>query len=213
MLFRSTPPTAMKTQNHSATLRTMVLGLLGATALLTSWGSPEQRLAVSLVTALTPGVLAALLMLPALDPRGHWDVLDVAALSVCLAITIIVVLTGIVVALAGQVPATWLLLAVVATLLSLASRADNIRPPHVRVSWEAALHALILIIVAAPVRLIDLGFSEYQGDEASILHRAAAIVQGVDSALLSHRKGPGEILFTTFFGQVVGRVAESERAP
>ena len=77
--------------------------------------------------------------------------------------------------------------------------------------WGAAL--LLVLAVAGTLRLADLGWSEFQGDEARILLRAMAALQGVPDALAAHRKVPGEILLSlAFYGQlgamteIVGRL-------
>ena len=58
--------------------------------------------------------------------------------------------------------------------------------------WVAGLVALLL--VAGGLRLPNLGYSEFQGDETRALLRTAEAIQGYGDALLTHKKGPGEIL-------------------
>jgi len=68
-------------------------------------------------------------------------------------------------------------------------------------SWNFPL--LLVLVVAAVPRLYDLGWSEFQGDEARILLRAMAALQGIPDALAAHRKVPGEIVLTlAFYGQL-----------
>lgn len=55
---------------------------------------------------------------------------------------------------------------------------------------------LALVLVTAATRLINLSYSEFQGDEVAVLHKAAAAIQGRDDVLFLHRKGPAEILLT-----------------
>src|SRR5262249_44798482 len=57
-------------------------------------------------------------------------------------------------------------------------------------------------------RLVDLGWSEFQGDEARIVLRAMAAIQGADGALAAHRKVPGEILLTYLFAGSLGQIVE-----
>lgn len=65
-----------------------------------------------------------------------------------------------------------------------------------------AWSTLLLLAVAGSLRLTDLGWSEFQGDEARVLLRAMAALQGYPDALAAHRKVPGEILLTyAFYGQ------------
>ncbi|MFN0070191.1 MAG: ArnT family glycosyltransferase [Chloroflexota bacterium] len=186
------------------------IGLVCALALLVMQVSPELRLTLALLATGAIGVLGARLVLPSLDPGGTWDLLDAAILAGCIAIAAVTLITGIVVALPGPVPSAWLSYGIIVMLFGLT--AAGLRAPHHRgvIQWITVLHVVLLIAVASPFRMVDLGYSEFQGDEASILHRASAIVQGVDAAILAHRKGPGEILFATYFGQLTGRVTESD---
>jgi 4-amino-4-deoxy-L-arabinose transferase-like glycosyltransferase len=67
---------------------------------------------------------------------------------------------------------------------------------------------LLLLAVAAPLRLINLGWSEFQGDEARVVLRAMAALQGADGALAAHRKVPGEILLAYLFAGSLGQIQE-----
>lgn len=101
------------------------------------------------------------------------------------------------VALAGNV-------AVVA-LLSLAAR--------LRVSLGIRLEApglplLCVTGVAAALRLADIAWSEFQGDEARVLLRAMAALQGQADALIAHRKVPGEILTALVYYGHLGAMTE-----
>jgi hypothetical protein len=58
------------------------------------------------------------------------------------------------------------------------------------------------------LRLADLGWSEFQGDEARVVLRAMAALQGADGALAAHRKVPGEILLTYLFAGGLGQIQE-----
>jgi 4-amino-4-deoxy-L-arabinose transferase-like glycosyltransferase len=67
---------------------------------------------------------------------------------------------------------------------------------------------LLVLAVAAPLRLADLGWSEFQGDEARVVLRAMAALQGADGALAAHRKVPGEILLAYLFAGSLGQIVE-----
>jgi 4-amino-4-deoxy-L-arabinose transferase-like glycosyltransferase len=58
-----------------------------------------------------------------------------------------------------------------------------------------AVGALVLVTVF--LRVWNLGYSEFQGDEVKVMQKAAALVIGRDEALFVHKKGPGEILLIT----------------
>ena len=63
--------------------------------------------------------------------------------------------------------------------------------------------------MAGVLRLADLGWSEFQGDEARVVLRAIAALQGADGALAAHRKVPGEILVAYLFAGSLGQIVES----
>lgn len=77
--------------------------------------------------------------------------------------------------------------------------------------WWAAGGALLL---AASLRLVGLGFSEFQGDEARVLLRAQELVTGFENPIYVHHKMPGEILFVAAFYGMAGVATEaSARLP
>lgn len=67
---------------------------------------------------------------------------------------------------------------------------------------------LILLLVAALFRLPNLGYSEFQGDEARAMLRAAEVLQGNDEVLFLHKKGPVEILLPALLYGLSGRINE-----
>ncbi len=77
------------------------------------------------------------------------------------------------------------------------------------------LAALIsLALVAGFLRLPNLHYSELQGDEARVLLRTAETIQGYDDALMTHKKGPAEILLPSSIYSLVNRINEaSARLP
>jgi hypothetical protein len=56
------------------------------------------------------------------------------------------------------------------------------------------LHCSLVIILAAFLRLTYLDYSEFQGDEGTVMMRAARAIQGDDTQLFCHQKGPVEVL-------------------
>jgi 4-amino-4-deoxy-L-arabinose transferase-like glycosyltransferase len=66
-----------------------------------------------------------------------------------------------------------------------------------------------ILLFAALFRLPNLGYSEFQGDEAKLLLKAAATVQGMRDTPFLHSKGPAEILVPAFLLSVAGRVNEA----
>ena len=68
---------------------------------------------------------------------------------------------------------------------------------------------LVLLLTGAFFRFANLGYSEYQGDEARAAERAAAIIQGYDDVLMLHKKGPTEIVLPTVVYSLTGRLTET----
>ncbi|HMN28621.1 MAG TPA: hypothetical protein PKE45_10750, partial [Caldilineaceae bacterium] len=54
-----------------------------------------------------------------------------------------------------------------------------------------------ILLVGGFLRLANLGYGEFQGDEARLALRAAEVIQGYENALFVHKKGPTEILLPT----------------
>ncbi|GIV75677.1 glycosyltransferase family 39 protein [Litorilinea aerophila] len=73
---------------------------------------------------------------------------------------------------------------------------------------------LSLALVAGFFRFPNLSYSEFQGDEARAVLIAAQNIQGYTEALLTHKKGPAEILVPTAIYSLTDRLNEaSARLP
>ena len=81
-------------------------------------------------------------------------------------------------------------------------------PSHLKrpAIWWLALLALLVLTLA--LRLPNLGYSEFQGDEVAVLHKAAAALEGRDDALFLHKKGAAEILLPMAAYSLTGRINE-----
>ena len=67
---------------------------------------------------------------------------------------------------------------------------------------------LIILAFAGSMRLVNLDYSEFQGDEAAVLVRSAQILTGEDSELFQHKKGPVELLLTMAGWRMTGITSE-----
>jgi hypothetical protein len=74
--------------------------------------------------------------------------------------------------------------------------------------WEIVTLLLILAL-AAGLRLTHLGYAEFHGDEARAVLRGAAVIQGYDDVLFLHKKGPAEILLPAAIFAALGNLSES----
>jgi len=70
------------------------------------------------------------------------------------------------------------------------------------------LALITLALVGGSLRFANLNYSEFQGDEARVMLRAAEVIQGHSDALLSHTKGPTEILIPTALYSLTNRISE-----
>ena len=69
--------------------------------------------------------------------------------------------------------------------------------------------ALVLLVTASLLRFVNLGYADFQGDEARAALRAAAVIQGSEDVLMLHKKGPTEILIPTALYALTGHLTES----
>jgi 4-amino-4-deoxy-L-arabinose transferase-like glycosyltransferase len=70
------------------------------------------------------------------------------------------------------------------------------------------LPLVALLLVAAFLRLTNLGYSEFQGDEARAMLMAAGALRGQDDILFLHKKGPVEVLLPATFYALQGTADE-----
>jgi hypothetical protein len=70
------------------------------------------------------------------------------------------------------------------------------------------LPVLLLILLVVGLRVANLGYSEFQGDEGVIMVRAAAIITGDDAEIFLHQKGPVEILLPLGLWNLAGSMNE-----
>ena len=102
----------------------------------------------------------------------------------------------------GLARAAYALLAAFPLLLP---RRREVRPASSRsLRWGL----VVVLCVALLTRLLNLGYSEFQGDEAVILQRAADALQGDDDELFLHQKGPAEILLPMSVWALSGTTSE-----
>ncbi|PWH14693.1 MAG: hypothetical protein DDG58_12475 [Ardenticatenia bacterium] len=67
----------------------------------------------------------------------------------------------------------------------------------------------VIITAGALFRFIELGYSEFQGDEALVMLTAADILEGHEDVLFLRGKGPAEVLLPTALWRLTGVVDEA----
>lgn len=103
-----------------------------------------------------------------------------------------------------------LVVAVAGAVAAAGRRRPGLRPtgrPRPLARRDALAVAAVLAF-AALFRLTHLGWSEFQGDEALVLHKAAATIDGRHDAIYVHKKGPAEILVTAEVYAMTRRIDE-----
>jgi len=83
--------------------------------------------------------------------------------------------------------------------------AEETMPEGLRAGWAALA---VLLLVSTPLRLVNLNYSEFQGDEGVIMVRAAALLQGDSGQLFLHQKGPMEMLLPAATWALSGTIDE-----
>lgn len=67
----------------------------------------------------------------------------------------------------------------------------------------------VVLLFSVLLRLVNIGYSEFQGDEGVIMMRAAAILRGDPDQLFLHQKGPMEVLIPTATWALSGTIDEA----
>jgi hypothetical protein len=116
-------------------------------------------------------------------------------LAICGAEIVIVLLMLILQAIPGPLPWWGLLLVVDALTIGLFISAWRRCPiPPYRLSTAVPLPLIAILIGGGLLRLLFLGTSEFEGDEARALLMGVGLIHGHDDILMLHKKGPVEIL-------------------
>ena len=74
--------------------------------------------------------------------------------------------------------------------------------------WPLWCAVVCLFVLTVALRAINLGYSEFQGDEGIIMVRAASAIEGDDETLFYHQKGPVEVLIPLAGWRLCGEIDE-----
>lgn len=75
--------------------------------------------------------------------------------------------------------------------------------------YPVLISLLTVLLVGGFFRFVNLGYAEFQGDEARLALRAAEVIQGYENALFVHKKGPTEILLPTVIYALTAHLNET----
>ncbi len=197
-------------------MRTLQLSLLTAlVAHLLLWlNAPAivQAGAILVLTSVLPGLLLVRLWTaadPQLDRPSYW------LYSLGSGYAVAILLTLLLSYLPGGLPSWLLLLAFDGLLLLLAWVNLRLTPPadygpqRAVPSPRFLLGLGAVLLIAALLRLLNLGYAEFLTDEARVALRAVAVIQGNEDVLFLHRKGPVEILLPALQVGLQGTLAEA----
>ncbi|MDX1523866.1 MAG: hypothetical protein R3264_19720 [Anaerolineae bacterium] len=103
-----------------------------------------------------------------------------------------------------------LALIVVAVFSGAAPEEPSTKPAHqIGLSTRSYSFGLLsILLIALFFRVASLYYSNYQGDEAEIVLRAVALINGDLDAILTHSKGPGEVLVLNGIGAMTAQFDE-----
>ena len=162
------------------------------------------------------GTLLIIGFLPGLSWVNRFLSDSTISLRLTVAAALSYTLTNLVVLLLHYIPGpihTWQLLAVlnfVAVFPHLVARSGN----H---SWQFkskgvknySFSLLLIIVIAILLRVSNLNYSEFQGDEALAMISAAEALEGHEDALFLRSKGPGEVLLPMALWRLSGTITEA----
>ncbi len=191
------------------------LALAAVLALLLDPPLLVQAVAALLLTALLPGALWGELLVPR---ASGVSLAERALYAIGLGYAhLVIVLLGLSYLPGGL--SRWLVLGTFGGLLILLMLVGSgwARPaaPHEqlrvcpRISASNLLFLLALLLIGGVFRFTHLGYAEFQGDEATVMLRAAGAIAGREDALTSHLKGPVEILLPTAIYALTSRIDEA----
>ena len=189
-------------------LRRWILPLLALSANLLVLSAPAlviRSIGIWVLAGFIPGLLAARLLFPDED-----DELVKAVVAGGLGYATFIWIGLLLHDLPGPI-STGLVLAAFDALTLILLILDRRRPSPLGKRSPARgqrVAIVVLVVIAAAFRLPSLGYSELQGDEALVLTKAAASIQGQDDVLFLHNKGPAEILLPTVTYAATRRVSE-----
>lgn len=161
------------------------------------------------------GAVCLLWLLPGLAwslrlADGRWPRAEETLAGLGLGLTTTALLALLLSYLPGPFTGWGLAVATNLTIVGLAWSAGARHEPLPSLSLAPVLALLVLLLVAAPLRLVNLGYSEFQGDEGVIMLRAAAILTGNSDTLFLHQKGPLEVLLPTATWSLSGTINEPQ---
>jgi hypothetical protein len=176
----------------------LLLLLAANLTLLLPAGSPLRVIGALLLIGLLPGLGWVTRFLSAAPPLLRW--LTAAALSYICA--------GLSTLLLSYLPGPlhlWQLL-VPLNLVALLGFSPALPPSCGR---RPSVPLLLILLVAAFLRTANLGYSEFQGDEALVMLAAAEGLRGHEDALFLRSKGPGEMLLPMALWTLTGTINEA----
>ena len=208
----------MKFNHTRVTITTLILLALLA---MTPWYTSRLIAGLGLMGFL-PGYALFLALWPDDPERALSTRLGTALLAVPVSYTLTVVTLLVMaflglpfnrVTVVGGLFGLSLLLTVIAWLRSsnfdAGSHPASLYPgAHIEGQQAFAIGLITIVLLALLFRMINVSYSDHQGDEADILLRAVGLVHGDVERLLTHSKGPGEILLLNAIGAITGQFDE-----
>ena len=184
--------------------------MLGNGLLLTPDGSLPRVLG-AMILMLVPGLAWSEVLLPGGDRLLRWAVgLGLSyALAMCLGLLLHYLRSPIPLWI-ELIALDLLILLPTLVLARMAARRAPLesRPAHPSRSHARVLLLLVILLAAVCFRFANLGYSEFQGDEALAMITASEALEGHQDALFLRGKGPGEVLLPMVLWRLTGTINE-----
>src|SRR5574341_1270773 len=179
------------------------------TVLLINWFE-ARIIAATLLLSFLPGWACLEAWSP--SPRqGAWRIIVAAGLSLIfssLGTLYLAYLPG---------PLTEMHMLILCTAITLPALVISLRRRFPALSWPERrvwLSLVLVLVLAAAIRLIHLGYAEFHEDEVEVTSLAVRTIEGEDYAVFLHRKGPLQMLVPLAGWLLSGRITEgSARLP
>ncbi len=203
------PASALKSnRSYGAYVAVILIGVAANVLTLVPSGLYGRLVGSAVLFGVLPGALIVSYALASAAPDRRapaWpEVLLLGSAFTTLIVTVVLLLLGYL-----PMPITYSALLGISDVIVAITLAAGYRrglalwsPVHLdrSVSAYAALAGLVLILLlASSVRIGNLGYAEYLGDEADVVYRARQALVGNREELFLQRKGPTQIMVTAAF--------------
>lgn len=187
-----------------------ILLLLIADSLILADVNPNGRYVAA---ALILAFLSGWAWLPVFCHARSLDLTERFILAIGLSLALTIISTMYVVYLPGLLTAQRLLIAnnglIILGLITGLFFEQPSTTPTFQFSRHVYFALILVLLIAAALRLPRLGYAEFHEDEAEALMLGVRVLQGENYAIFLHRKGPAQMLLPLAFWLLTNRITET----